>query len=343
MWLDHKYIGLISGRLDRFKRVNPKTYNFRCPICGDSQKHKHKARGFFFEKNDGGFLYHCHNCNITLGLDKFLERIDHRIYKEYILEKFGDRKGVNHDRKGVNHDKTDVELFADKMKKPKFIKSTALSSIKKISQLAYNHPAKLYVQNRKIPNPYHAKLFYAPKFKKWVNTIIPDQFEDIKNDEPRLIIPFLDENKNLFGFQGRSFDPKAQLRYITIMIDKSKSKVFNLDTCDRSKTHYIFEGPIDAMFVGNSMAMAGGSIDWDLVNENSVFVYDNEPRSKETVAKIHKVVDKIHKVCIWPDQIKQKDVNEMVLNNISNVTSILRDNTYHGLSAMNRLANWSKI
>ena len=45
--IDSKYIGLVSSRLQKFKRVKADLYNFRCPICGDSQKHKNKARGVF--------------------------------------------------------------------------------------------------------------------------------------------------------------------------------------------------------------------------------------------------------------------------------------------------------
>ena len=36
--VDSKYIGLVSSRLQKFKRVKPDLYNFRCPICGDSQE-----------------------------------------------------------------------------------------------------------------------------------------------------------------------------------------------------------------------------------------------------------------------------------------------------------------
>ena len=44
--IDVKYINLISSRLSKFKRVKPNLYNFRCPICGDSQKNKNKTRGY---------------------------------------------------------------------------------------------------------------------------------------------------------------------------------------------------------------------------------------------------------------------------------------------------------
>ena len=46
--VDSKYITLLSSRLPKFKRVKPNLFNFRCPICGDSQKHKNKARGYIY-------------------------------------------------------------------------------------------------------------------------------------------------------------------------------------------------------------------------------------------------------------------------------------------------------
>jgi hypothetical protein len=335
MWLDSKYIGMVSPRLERFKNVNSKLYNCRCPFCGDSQKNKSKARGFFFEKSDGSYLYHCHNCNITLGLDKFLETVDNNLHKEYILEKISINKPVRI--------KTDVEVFSDKMKQPVFIKTTQLKNLKKISQLEWNHPAKQYIMSRLIPSHYHSKLFYAPKFKSFVNSIIPKKFESDKNDEPRLIIPFLDEDKNLFALQGRAFGNNS-IRYITIIFDNSKPKIFNLDSCDMTKTHYIFEGPIDAMFAKNSLAMAGSSVGEKYLNKNSVLVYDNEPRSKEICAKIQKAIESNHKVLIWPEYIKSKDLNMMIMKNeITDVESLLVDNTFCGLEAKLHYTAWKRI
>ena len=44
--------------------------------------------------------------------------------------------------------------------------------------------------------------------------MIPDKLDE-KIKEARLIIPFIDENKNFFGYQGRSLDPNSKIRYIT--------------------------------------------------------------------------------------------------------------------------------
>ena len=49
-YVDVKYARLVGSRLDNFKEKKTNLYNFRCPYCGDSQKHKSKARGYFFVK-----------------------------------------------------------------------------------------------------------------------------------------------------------------------------------------------------------------------------------------------------------------------------------------------------
>ena len=50
--VDSKYIGLISSRLQKFKRVKADLYNFRCPICGDSQKTQEQGERIFLSGKD---------------------------------------------------------------------------------------------------------------------------------------------------------------------------------------------------------------------------------------------------------------------------------------------------
>jgi hypothetical protein len=338
MWLEQKYIGLMSNRLDMFKRKKQDTYNFRCPACGDSLKNKYKARGWIFPNTKtSGLLYHCHNCSITLSIDKLIEMVDPNLYQEFVREKLIESGGS---KKRV---KSEAEIFAAKMKPPTFVKLSPLAKLKKISQLPHHHPVKQYVVSRKIPTTAHHRLFYAPKFMEWVMNIDESLLaKKPGEDEPRIIIPFLDEDSSLFGFQGRSLRPSG-LRYITIMLDKTKPKAFGLDKCDRSKTHYILEGPIDSMFVDNSIAMSGASINYDLVNENSVFVFDNEPRSKETCQRMERVIDKGYSIVIFPEWIKSKDINDMVLNNeIGIINELLQCNISSGLEAKLIFTAWRK-
>lgn len=336
-WLDLKYIQMLSPQLDRFKKVGD-NYNFRCPVCGDSKKSKSKARGWIFSST-GRSRFFCHNCSASMKFSEFLKYMNSTLYYDYITENFGEKE----------KEKSDLQQFVDKMKKPEYVKTSGLKDIKKISQLDPAHPAKLYVINRKIPSNMHHKLFYAPKFKKWVNTMLPGKFEHINNDEPRLIIPFLDEDGELIGFQGRSFRKDDALKYITIMLE-DHPKIYGCDILNRNETIYIFEGPIDAMFIPNSIASAGGRLETNLSEINidtsqCVLVYDNEPRSEHTIKKIQKSIKLGYQVCIWPENIELKDVNDMVLAGYTpdELKKIIDRNTYKGLKAELMLISRKKI
>lgn len=339
-WLDTKYANMLSLRLERFKRVN-NNFNFRCPVCGDSKKNKSKTRGWILSDNVKARFY-CHNCSASMSFPKFLKYIDNNMYFEYVKERLLDKAGGT----VLREKKPD---FTVTMKKPEFVKNTGLTSLKKISSLPINHPAKVYIQSRCIPPDTHHKLFYAPKFASWVNSQLPGKMRDMK-DEPRLIIPFLDENKQLFGFQGRSFRKNDDLKYITILLDESKPKMFGLDTVDPKKTVYAFEGPIDSLFIPNSVASAGGRIDTNLMltflpKSNIVIVYDNEPRNKETIDKMESAIDLGYKIVIWPESVKEKDINDMILsgNTSSYIKDILDMNIYNGLTAKLKLTTWKKV
>jgi len=336
-WIDIKYANLLSARLPLFKikKNTPYSANFRCPICGDSQKNKLKARGYLFQ-HKGAMTYKCHNCGYASSFSKFLQKIDVSLYEEYTREHYLNKPEA---LSFVDTKKPDILSVAP----PKFLSSgSPLRKLKKISQLDWNHPAKQYVVNRKIENPWHARLFYAPKFVEWTNSIIPDKLAATK-DEPRLIIPFLKADKTLFGFQGRSFDPKANLRYITIMLEEHP-KIFGLDLVDKNERVYVFEGPIDSMFIPNSIAMAGADIRLDSSFKDPVFIFDNEPRNKEIVKRIDKHIDLGYNVVLWDDTFTGKDINEMILNgaDAEHIKIIIDQRTFSGLSAKVELMKWKK-
>lgn len=336
LWIEHKYISLLSFRLEGFERVSPYVYRCRCPICGDSKKDRRKKRGHILEKS-GKIRYYCHNCNASMQFKYFLKEIDPTLYLEYVKEHIKE-----------SGTQKDVETFAEKMKPPVFVKTTALSDIKKVSQLKPDHPVKQYVIKRQIPSHMHYKLFYAPKFGAWVNSMIPDKIKIGEKDEPRLIIPFLDKDKQLFGFQGRSFR-KDGVRYITIMLDDSKPKVYGLDAIDDSKDIYLLEGPIDSMFLPNAMAAAGGDLaaqieQTGLPKERIVVVFDNEPRHPDTIKRMQKAIDAGYRVVIWPSEIEQKDINDMVLSGYTTeyIKEVIDECNYSGPTAKLHFAIWRK-
>jgi len=335
-YVELKYANLLSGRLQRFKikSTNPYKINFRCPICNDSQKSKIKARAWLIEdRTKGGFYFNCFNCHAPIGkLGNFLKQVDHMLYNEYVTEKY------------INKSKseTTTQQPTPVFKKPVF-STDILKNVKKVSQLKYDHPVKKYIEQRKIPTDQHWKLYYTPKFNAWVNSIIPNKFDPKIPDEPRLIIPFRDNEGNVYGVSARGFNPKG-LRYITIMFDETKPKIFGLDTVDFTKRYYIVEGAIDSLFVENSIAMAGADGNTSNLSniENAVFVFDNEKRNKEIHKQIEKLIRAGNSICIWPSNIEQKDINDMILNGIQNVKDIIDKNTYKGLEASLKFMSWRK-
>ena len=339
MWLETKYVGLLSTKLDRFKRRN-NGFNFRCPLCGDSQTSKTKARGWLYTDNKG-MRFHCFNCEAHSSFPTFLKKIDNDLYYQYKLELFKESK---------TPEQIEYEEFVEKLKPKKFIVESPLRNLKKVSQLDPNNRFKKYVDSRKIPTPYHAKMFLCPNFLAWTNTIIPNKFEEesIKNDETRLLIPFIDKNQKMHAYQGRSLNPKSKSKYITIIVDETVPKIYGLDTCNFDNTTYVFEGPIDSMFIKNSIATAGGDLSSSLNKfdkRNLVIVYDNEPRSRETKEKLDKAILNGYNVVIWPENLEHKDINDMILAGLSPefITYILSQNTHRDLAAKLALTRWSKV
>ena len=346
---DLKYAGILSTRLERYsvKENAPYRANFRCPICGDSQKSKTKARGWILEKDNSAITY-CHNCNASHGMRNFLKIVDHNLYNEYIIDTALDKKAR---RELFNPPKEDIKPL-DKliMKAPNFKKKgSPLLKINKISSLAHDHKAKLYVQSRQIPASTQYKLYYAPKFNEWVNSIIPGKLPTPRppqRDGPRLVMPFIDKDGNLFGFNARSFSESSGLRYITIMIDEDMPKIFGLDTVNFKKKYYVIEGPIDSLFLPNAVAMAGADGNASGLEEthNAVFVFDNEPRNKEIVSRMSKCIDNGYSVCIWPENVLHKDINDVIMSGMTQeqLKRMIDEHTYRGLEGKLQLSYWKK-
>jgi predicted RNA-binding Zn-ribbon protein involved in translation (DUF1610 family) len=327
MYTEIKYLNLLSTQLQKYKKKGEYLWNFRCPICGDSQKNKNKARGFVFRLK-GDLVFKCHNCGLSMSFDKFIEKMNPTLYKEYRLEKFTDS---NKTRPSISKVKRVVST------KPVF-KKNILDSLTPIDDLNNSHPAKEYLLNRKLPTE---ALYFTEKFQEWVNSVKPDTFTDTSQDEPRIIIPFVSKEGSVFGFQGRSLS-NTGLRYITILLDENQPKIFGLNTINYDDTIYITEGPLDSLLLENSVAMAGADVSRSgILGNNVVYIYDNEPRNGEISKRIHSRIKSGDSVVIWPNDIKQKDINDMHLAGV-NVKEIVMNNVYSGLTAQVKFDNWKK-
>ena len=342
LWLEQKYASLAGSTLEQFKIVKTKPYiaKFRCPICGDSQSNKFKTRGHFYE-NEGRINYKCFNCSYSTSLSKFIKTTNPLLYSEYRIESLKEQ--------GQPEEEQFVPAI-DKFATRRIDHFDPFKDLKKISQLKHEHPAKKYILERKIPSNTHFRIYYSPTYYHWVNTVLPDKFNEkaLALDEPRIVFPFIDSKGYVFGFTGRAVNKKSGLRYSTVILDDTKEKVFGLDSIDKTKKVYIVEGPIDSLFLTNCIAMAGSDINLNLIAERDkiVIVYDNEPRNKEIVKKISKAIDNGYSVCIWPEWIEQKDINDMVLKQDldgASIQAFIDQNTFNGLAAKMRLQQWSRV
>lgn len=332
LFTDIKYVGMISPRLERFKRKSEYLWNFRCPICGDSAKNKFKARGYIYRKKDDLF-FACHNNpedNSSLG--NLIKRLDAHLYKQYIMEKY---------KQGSQTKNPDLSMVR---KKPEF--DTQIS-LPKIESLDKKHPAKKYLLGRKIPVETLNELYYTDNFKEFTDKIFPNHGKENLLENPAIIIPLYDDKKKLLGYQGRTLDGSSG-RYITIKLNDDYIKGYGLNKITTSKPIYVFEGVFDAIFIPNSIATLDSAL-YKIIERfgihDYIFVPDNEPRNKDIVKVAERIIKLNQKICIWPSNIKQKDVNDMINEggySPSEIHHIIDTNTFSGPRAQLELIRWKK-
>lgn len=212
-----------------------------------------------------------------------------------------------------------------------------LKYCQKVSELPDNHLCKLYVEYRRIPEKFHSYLYYTDQMTKLGQATE----HELTDGQPKLIIPFYNEDGKLFGLQARSLD-NATPKYLTLMFDKDEKKIFGKDLVNHNERMVCVEGPIDAMFLNNAMAMAGSDGLDNKYKTKTVVAFDNEPRSPQTVNKMKKYLGNGYNIVIWPDNLKQKDINDMVMSNI-NVEKIIHENTYSGVQGEIKLNSWKRV
>ena len=332
LYIDKKFVSLVSTKLERFKQQSEYLWNFRCPICGDSHKNKAKTRGYFYRRKSDLF-YTCHNCGTSLSVGNFLKAIDPSLYREYQLERYKNESTGNVAKPDFSIAKI-KPVFATRIDLPT------------ISSLSDNHPAKAYLLKRKIPRDKLDDIYYADDFSAFVKDIHPE-YDKTLYKEQRIIFPFYDEKKNLLGFQGRAVG-NSKIKYITIKLNDDNKKVFGLDRVDFSKKVYVVEGPIDSLFLQNSLATMDASlynISLLLGNHDYVFIHDNEPRNAAIVKHMEKTISHGKNIFIWPQDIVSKDINDYILTGAtsSEIQSIIDKNTFQGLRAKLEFERWRKV
>lgn len=331
LYIDEKYLNILSHKLQNFSKKNQNLYNFRCTVCGDSRQSEHKARGYIFE-NKGSLMYKCHNCGTVMSFSNFLKKEDPYLYSEYVFEKFG-KKFSKREKK---------EQF--KVKKPIFnITEKVPEYLIPLDELPKTHIANDFVRRRKIPEG--NELYFIEDTKKFEKTY-PEYEDRLFRDDGRLIIPYRNKDKKIVGFSARALDG-SNLRYIIIKAT-DEPMIWGMDKIDTSKKVLVTEGAFDAMFLENAIAVSGADlkkVDKYIEMSDTIFIFDNEPRSKQITNKILQTINSGHTVFIPPKSLRGKDINDMVLNGHKpeEIQTNINKLSTKGLDILIKFNQWKKL
>lgn len=358
--VDKKYLSFITSRLEGFKWERANLGRCRCPKCGDSAKKEKKRRFYFYQNtrpgaNSDKISCFCHNCNYASDFAWFLKDFDSFQYGQYSMEVFQENSQW---RKFIDSKPKEPKAAA----KPLFPLTEAESKVwhsppcsVPVASLPADHYARRYVEGRQISQL--DLLWFTDDFHAVVDEFLGEESsKKVRRGEPRLVIPFFNEKKEMDVFQGRVFDRKDvpeelhsrmsddDIRYLTYKKNDGVSKIFGLERVNKERTVVVLEGPIDSLFVPNCVATAGSdllAVDW-----GDLYIPDAQYRNEQICKIIDKIIDKGKKVVLFPEDQKWKDINDLIVKGgmtRMEVLQLIANNTYQGLAAKNRFGQLKKI
>lgn len=340
--VDLEWMHKLSFRFDRFKVASATShvYNCRCPVCGDSQKSNKLARFYFYNKK-GQLNVFCHNCNYSHSFWTFMKDVCPNEFDEYKRDQMRSKletfkspsKALN-----IGLNKTTVGQNKPSQK----ASGKTLKGIRPITSLPFDHPAIAYLESRGFTYREMNRLLFANNFKKTAESISCEELSENFPKDQRIVIPFYDTEGNIEMIQGRALD-NSSLRYISIKTDPAVDKIYGKYEVDRNETVYCVEGPFDSLFVDNCLA----TCDSNLTRADAdVYIFDNQPRSKEIVKLMSDAIAQNKQIVIWPTSPNGKqDINDMIKLGVTReeLMDVIRSRTFSGLKAKLEFGKWRKV
>lgn len=324
--IEIQYVQQLGVYLNNFKQHKARTWSFSHTCEHAAPGHKLKSRGSIYEPGSNtNFNVKCFHCGYSVRFTTFLKLISPSLYDEYMLNEYRDK----------NIDEVIKPPIKQPTKKP--VVDPALDGLISVNSLSNTHPVIRWLERRHIPKDKYKFLYVAKQFYSWAKRYNTEFKTD--NDEPRLVIPYFDKSKKLIGFTARTFSPKVEPRYIHTRINKSETFVYGLDRIDESKVIYVCEGHLDSLFIDNCVAVGGANYNTEFtesIKDKCVIIPDNDWKRNAQVGKqLLKAISSKFSVCLLPDTMKGKDINDYVKNGMSlgELKSTIDKYTYSGLRA----------
>jgi hypothetical protein len=269
--------------------------------------------------------------------------MDIQLSKEYLMESLGKER---QEKSG------DVDMIF-KNTTPKFKSDDKiLDGLIRLKDLPNDHPAAQFANHRIIPKQHWGILYYTDDFGSFMKRLDPDTLAI--GAEPRLVIPFFNNDGKVVGAQGRALNmsdevnARKTLKYITVKGDKSIDRLwYGMWRANPKKRVYVVEGPLDSLFIQNGVAIVGAgalrNIPARFANSEMTWIMDNEPRNRQVCSYVQKLIELGRDVCIWPASVEEKDINDMAYTmSTREIRKLIDENTFGGLQATARFRDWRR-
>ena len=313
----------------------PGRITLACPYCGDSHTDHNKKRGNLYWDT---LQYHCFNCGVHSNAYQLLK--DNHIKLNSTDDSIQIIDFIQDHKLAVN----DIEVLQHDVFKTTFDLAPTRSELKKqfgFKDIEIGDSAFFYLRNRLLSNKLE-NFLYSPKDKRLV----------VLNRAP--------EDK-VIGFQTRSINKRSNSRYLTYDLEKiyqEQEKVIEVDEntlvsikkistlfgimmVDFQREVTMFEGPIDAMFIKNSIGLATATRSTEEFDEIPTirYMFDNDDTGKK---KMMQKLKRGKKIFTWQKFFNETKRADIWDNYLSGVDKNERDKYPKRIGDLNDLviASW---
>jgi hypothetical protein len=296
----------------------PGRITLACPYCGDSTTDSHKKRGNLYWDT---LQYHCFNCGVHSNAYQLLK--DNQIRLSNTDESIQIIDYIQEHKLSVN----DIEVLQHDIFKTIYELSPTRKELKThfgFKDVEAGDPAFFYLRNRLLSNKLE-NFMYSPKDRRIV----------VLNRAP--------ENR-VIGFQTRSINKRINSRYLTYDIEKiyeefgkslevdentlisikKLSTLFGVMLVDFQREVTMFEGPIDAMFINNSIGLATATRSTEEFDEIPTirYMFDNDETGKK---KMMQKLKRGKKIFTWQKFFKETRIDDIWEKYLKNIDKNERD------------------
>ena len=311
-------------------KAHNKVYEAGCPICREGNSWGRKRRLYYLLQKE---VICCHNCGWYGSATDFIIETSGQSYSELLTES----------------DSLNLNTSAIITKNRSEIKKSTFGSLPEDSINLFDaHQLKYHRDNIIVKKCLDViserRLDTAGNRPKSLYVSLTDYTH--KN---RLVLPFFNADNKIIFYQSRTIlseDNASYPKYLSkINAEKSMFNINNIST-DASNI-FIFEGPIDACFCKNGVAVAGiqksGHVNLTSMQKSQlnsfylfdkIWVLDSQWQDETSMSKTQCLIDVGEKVFIWPEEYgKQfKDFNDMAVGlDIDEIPhTFIEKHTYEG-------------